>query len=280
MAFTGVDIYRTFQQRVAMAYTGFLSPTKATRLLRQSLYDSVEEKYRAISSKEDVKAYDEIRTYILTDVSFALTNNFIDTFTFSLQNYMRMLAVKAYFQDPIYNIPITAQTATTPSVITFTRRNNFRNEQMFIPTVGEIWLRKLNSFQFAVYLDSNFQTPVNITTNVVGQILSRIFFNWCKQISSTEKISPLVNPTANSPYYEITTAGIKIHPTTLPCTEIRLDYIKKLDEISVTSTQDYELFFPYKFISFVIEKACVLFGGESRDTEEVQLSQIQTQQNP
>lgn len=284
---TGSEFLKTLKSKVGQAYSGLLNDTfKANRLVLNSVSDAIEDKYKTLATE---KVYDELRNLIVVDAAFSLTNDSValNTSLLGIGDYLHLLAVKAHFNKPLFLTVIDA-TNTTPIVIELEDRNNLRTgEQIkfsgFLGNTnanGDFYIRKLNEFQFALYQDSNLQTPQAGNGNYTsGGTLSRIFFNYCKQYVSDTKISVLNTPTESNPRFEIANSNLRIYPT--GSTEIRIDYIKKFPPIDVAdNVVDLELVYPLKFLEYIIDKSSTIFFQMVRDSEGWQESRVSTQVNP
>ena len=276
------ELYKNIQQLCSQSYTGFLSVAKANRLIKQATSNAIDEKYRTLSTE---KVYDELRNLISVETPYTLTGGSITLGQPDVTDYLHLLAVKAYFEDPVY-LTFTVSN-TTPIILTFTKRNNVRNEQMAISGVvgttnanGVRWLRKLNEVNFALYADENFQTPIAGNGGYVsGGTIARVFYEYCELYRSDEKIGVLNIPTPAQPKYEVANSKLIIRPS--GAQQVSLDYIKTPTDINVTdTTTNLETIYPYKLLMFIAEKTATLFGIEERDTELMQLSNVTNQQNP
>jgi hypothetical protein len=71
MAIIGIDISRLFDAQVDKAYSGYLDPPKKNRLIKKSLTELVEKKYRGLDTQQE---YDELSSMIVADFSITPVN--------------------------------------------------------------------------------------------------------------------------------------------------------------------------------------------------------------
>ncbi len=281
MATTGADILKYLNQKIGHAYTGYLDIFKANRLIKDATAQAIEDKYRTLSKQ---KNYDEIRNFIAANWTFILAGDAVYLGSGGVTDYLHLLAVKVYFEQPLF-LSFTSQN-TTPLLLVFTKRNNLRTgEQVTIAGVtgntnanGTFFIKRLNDYKYVLYADQNFQTPIVGNGTGTNGTIARVFFNYAKPYVSDAKIGVLNVPTVEDPAYETANGKLILHPT--GGKYILMDYIKIFTDIDTANTTfDYETLYPYKFIQYIINKSVVLFAEQERDTELYQEGNAQLMQN-
>lgn len=219
----------------------------------------------------------------LTGGSYTVNSGIVLTKS-TLPDYWHSLATKCKFIQPVYGYTVTDASNTSPIVIKLDKRNSFRSgEWITISGIsgntaanGIFYVKKLNSFTFALFQDQNLQFPV--TGNGIyssGGTLSRIFYEYTFNYVSEQKTSVITTPATNLPAVEIANNQIKIYPLDITCTEVTIDYISK-PPVYITCTDntiDMGLYFPDNFLLFVVSMAAEIFAKQVRDIELVQMEQ-------
>lgn len=286
---TGLQLFKYFQQKAGYAYTGSLVTATANDLFRDALISSLEKKYRELL---DQKEYDEIRSIIKTEKIFALTNNAINITPISgIVDYWHLLTVKAKFTKNTFYTVAEAINAT-PIIVEIKQRNNLRTgERLLLASVigntntnGLRYAKKINQSKIALYSDKDFQTAIaGNGTYTGGGTISRIHYEYCKMQRSDTKIGEFNKADIDFPLYEITENLLKIYPIDEVCEEITIDYVSNPPTSAIIQVQDnvidLELFYPVKFLYYVIDSARTIFAEKYRDPQLYQQAQASQQQN-
>jgi len=213
------------------------------------------------------------------------------TYNKMIDDYMHLLTIKTKFTQIITNVNITDASKQTPIIITVDKQNNLRTgEEIEIKSVvgntaanGVFFIKKLNSKKFSLFSDKNLTTPVaGDNLYVSGGTISRVFNNYCKPFFSDRKIGVYGQPTVDKPKFEIADNFIKLYPLDETAQEITIDYISKdIILIDVNDDKlDLELFYPEKFLFYIMTVAAELFSESIKDQELLQTSLTETQINP
>lgn len=208
-----------------------------------------------------------------------------------IDDYMHLLTIKTKFTQIITNINITDASKQTPVIITVDKQNNLRTgEEIEIKSVigntaanGVFFIKKLNSKKFSLFSDKKLTTSISGDNPYVsGGTISRVFYNYCKPFFSDRKIGVYGQPTVSNPKFEIADNFIKLYPLDETAEEITIDYISKdivLIDVNDNKT-DLELFYPEKFLFYIMTVAAELFSESIKDQELLQTSLTETQINP
>jgi hypothetical protein len=207
-------------------------------------------------------------------------------------DYWHLLTTRAkYVKDSYYTI--TGATNASPIRITIGQRNNLRTGQkVSIANVGGNtnangvrYIKTINSYQFEIYADKDLQTPIvgNAAYTSGGEVL-RIFYEYCERVFSDQKLAPFKKSTIDIPGVEVGDNFMKFYPADETCSEISLDYIALPTGnliIDITNNIiDLEIYYPQKFLFFILEEAVIIFSDKTRDTELRQTAQATIVQNP
>lgn len=215
------------------------------------------------------------------------------TTAWQITDYHHLLSIKAKFLSQVYDLTISDASNATPIVITFNERNSFRTgEQIQFSGIlgntaanGTFYIKKISEKKFGLYADKAFQSPVvgngTYVSNTAEKIY-RIYDNWCKPYVSDRKIAITDTPTLDYPKFEMTRRQIRVYPEDYSCTQVRADYIStsiKYIDVADANT-DLELYFPYKFLTFVADTAKRMLAGAIKDMDLFQTATLDLKDNP
>ncbi len=90
------------------------------------------------------------------------------------------------------------------------------------------------------------------------------------------------DPKIDRPKFEMGNNLMKIYPLNYTCQEITVDYVSNaLVLIDPTdNVQDLELYYPFKFLTYVADTCKDIFFGNVENYAAIQKSQLDLKQNP
>jgi hypothetical protein len=205
-------------------------------------------------------------------------------------DYWHLLSMKVKYSQPIYDWTVTAASNTSPIVLTISSYNSFRTgEKLTISGVtgntnanGTFYVKVVNTKKLALYADVNFQTPIAGNSFYTGGgVIAREYYNYVTPYLSEEKIGFYNEPTVDDPGIDIVNNRLKIYPTSVPCTEVTIDYVKVPQQLIVTTDNiiDLTLYYPEKFLLLIVDEAAQIFAGQVRDPELYQEQTVEIAQN-
>lgn len=208
------------------------------------------------------------------------------TYDAMVSDYWHLLTLEAKFQKQIYDFGVSTISNATPCVVTLDFYNNISTgEQITISNSfgntavnGTWYVKKLNEFNFSLYSDKNFQTPVvGNGAYTGGAVMTRTWYNYAKPYISDVKIGELNLPTVADPKVEIADRYIKVYPLTETCLEVSMDYLRKpIVNIDITDNViDLEKYYPTIFLNQIASEMQMQFAATLRDPEAYQSSAIQ-----
>jgi len=198
-----------------------------------------------------------------------------------ISDYWQMIQVSAQYSVLYDDVNILTTSATTPVKITLDARTNIRTKMKgTVSTVGTVYFKKLNDFQFFLYSDEFLRTPTVGTVASTGGTVSQTFYNPCKPFLPKTNISPLGDPTPDAPKWKDSRKMLKFHPLNYTCSQITIDYLAEPDVLPDAADNNIDLtnYFSSKFWEHFVDVAAKLFGEESRDVlliEEAQQNIVQ-----
>jgi len=207
-----------------------------------------------------------------------------------IADYWHYFFGKAKFTVPT-TYSITASTNSSPIRITLNKRSFFRSYD--IVTIAGItgntnangtrYLKMANETQYFLYSDATLQTPVvgNGTQGGTGTI-SQVLYSPLKFKRSDEKGNLYGQPSEANPYYQESKQFIKILPSTIPCSEITIDYLRVPQRfIDVgDAVFDFDLWYPKQFQYAIINHTALLMAEALRDSGLMSVESQQIISNP
>lgn len=279
MPTSGSQFSQLVLTKIDKAYSDYWNNTKQNNIIQEAFIKAIEIKYRSIVTQENT---DEMYNLIRTNVVYIPVNNTVNLLT-GITDYMHLLALKV--KNTKFNtVSITAATNTAPIVITTNGQLDLRtgdlatitgvngnlaaNGDRYVKTGYEDF--EYNKFTYRLYQNAKLSVPIAGTgVYTTGGTIVRVVYTEAKKKDSYRKYSTLGEPTIHDPYYEEADGLLKLLPLTEPCTEITIDYIKKITvPIDVTdAATDLELTYPLRFLYFLADETAKLLGIYARDWE-------------
>lgn len=191
-------------------------------------------------------------------------------------DYLHYLYAKVTFNNPLYDVLITASTNSLPIRMTLDKRTKLRTKDQILAAgvAGNTnvnsrrYLKQLNAKYYSLYNDINLQSPINgngtqTGTGTISQIITSPVRTWL----SDQKGAIYSQGTPELPRIQQGRLTFYIYPLEIPCESMELDYIKKAPiDIDVSNDLiDFEKFYPYFFLVRIATEAGRLFSGEARD---------------
>lgn len=282
MAFTGLNFSDQIDIISDLAYGTYFDPAKKNSLIKESLIKMVSLKYAGLDTQAE---YDELYQFIKTKSSFIATNNSIDISPVGvIQDYMHLLAIRPVFSVPT-SVIIDGATNATPIVIQLDRKTMLRDGSYVLlagatqntSINGYRYLRQVNSYKYALYLDSNLLVPVPGNGTTAGTITLNIVHqnSFCTQYKSGEKGTGFMVPTLYRPMFEIANGLIKLYPDNETCNSAYIDYIKKpldsqLPDIT-NNVIDLENTYSLRFLYYWADQVVKTYGEIMREYNVVQM---------
>lgn len=200
-------------------------------------------------------------------------------------DYNHLLAVKTKYNQQLNCKMIDASNAQ-PIRIKVDKRNNLKSgDKIEISGIigntnanGTYFIKKINSFNFDLYLDKDFLNP--ITGNGVYQGISSItrpLYKYVTNLFSNQKISAYEMATIDNPKVERGNQMLQIAPYDYVCSEISIDYISDtIQGIDVAdAVVNLEDYYHIDFLYFVLDTAANLFSQRIKDDELYKTSSVE-----
>ncbi len=214
------------------------------------------------------------------------------TFSKLVADYMHITSVKCKYTEPQIGLWITTTTGVSPIAIVFNQRNKFRDKSRIqlsnmtgTPAANGTWYYKqYNTIGGALYQNEDLtikSTGGTPSPNSQGSV-SYIWYNEAKPKFADRSIDPYEEATPDEPQFETADKFIKFYPANRTCTEITLAYIK-IPQVFIDCTnvtRDYSLYYPEKYIYFLISVAIRLLSTELRDQLLAVETSTELQTNP
>lgn len=194
-----------------------------------------------------------------------------------ISDYMHLYAVKCRFTDNLH-IPVNISSGSSPITIFFKKKNKVRDgDQITISGMthntnanGTWYPKQVSSVGYQLFYDKDFQSP---STGGVGYAfpegdVSVTTYEYAKPNFSDRKIDPFNTATVELPKYETANKCIKFYPTDKVCDEITLDYVStpKVFVDVLDDSTDLSLYYPEKYLYFIVDMAIKLMAVPLRDT--------------
>lgn len=190
-------------------------------------------------------------------------------------DYMHLYAVKCKYSEPVTQ-RIVATSGISPISIRYSNKTQIRTGMqitlsgMLNANANGTWyVRQINNTVYDLYTDAALTIPSTggTTTSAVQGATSILWYEYAKPSFSDRKIDPYEQAQANLPQYESAGKFLKFYPRNLTCSEITMDYIK-VPQIFIDvadSTIDLSLYYPDKYLYWIIDQAIKLFSTPLRD---------------
>lgn len=184
-------------------------------------------------------------------------NNIVPNYNHYLYSEAKILEQKA---------TITAVQTGSQTIITTSSPHYLRTNDI-IDISGVVGVTGINTQHTITVLNS---TKIRIGTTsgtyVSGGAISLVYQNQARLYRSDQKGFVFAKPTNDSPKYSIGDGIMFYTPTTQ---SVLIDYVTELPiEIDVTDTViDLELYFPYKFLTYLADECVLNAGAQMRDME-------------
>lgn len=255
----------------------------------------------------------ETGTYTNNSGMFYWNNTSANSSPLQLINYFHLLNITATYVKTIYppigiSTLISDATNNSPVRISLFTWNNLRTgDQVTLNGFslntnanGTFYINKVNSLQFDLYNDKYFLSPVIGNGAYVPtdpMTIGRTYIKPCKPYMPDERISPLSNPSEDSPRYlesnnqlifypqnpaklislsfDYVTLPLNIFDTTEPFTTYPYAFINTNDNVL-----DMSVYYHHRFLERLPEKFIELVSRQSRDNDLMQETQIIDQNNP
>ena len=287
---TGEDINKLYEQQIGQTYSGIEDIAKKNRRFQRALIDAIEDKYGKYSIDQQ---YEELATFIKTEVAFTPTVNTVSLTTNSINH---VLSAKAKYLKQIEDMVVVDASNSTPIIIeTFNATNIRRGDVIKISGIqgnvaanGEYYVLPLNKFKFALYSSPGTSNPVAGSGTYVQSfnvLFQRVYYNYCQMVKADEKINSWKRATVAFPLYEYSQQDIKFYPSNATDgypVEVSMNFVTSyiIPILLNDSSTDYLLIYPEKFIYNVINFAARSFDLSFKDYTAAQVVQQDIQINP
>lgn len=289
MPFTGSDFKTLVDVKSDRAYSNYFDDTKKNIIIQEAINKGIDFK---IAENDKIQVQSDLFGIYKSNVTYTPSSNTINLQAggAGISDYFRLYNLSAKFVLPM-NVNVIAASNTTPIRITLSASTNLRTGELVVISGitsntnanGSRYLKKVSSKIFELYSDINLLNPIagnGTYSGTAGQI-SRVIYNFTKNLKPNRKFSVLNEPTVYDPFIEVANNLIKIYPLTSACSEATVDYISTPTYIDVTdNVTDLLLVYSQRFLYFLADETCRLMGLYSRDPELMQGEQAEMIQQP
>lgn len=277
MPLTGTDFDRMIDIKSDNAYSGYFDSAKKNVIIAEAINKAIDFK---VAGNDRIQIQDDLFGIFKSNVVYTPSSNTVSLVSggAGISDYFHMMNVKCQFIVPLTGNYILQALSGSPIQITLYKESNLRTGENVVisgvttntNTNGSRYLYMLNPKRFRLYSDINLLTPVpsNGIYNGNSGVISRVVYNYAKDLKSSRKFSTLNAPTIDNPFYEIADSVVKVYPLTYVCSEVTVDYISLPTYIDVDDavTDLYATYSP-RFIDFIADETCRLMGMSTRDSE-------------
>lgn len=279
MATSSETFDNLFQRRVDMNYNSYYSPVQRERVYKQALYNAFERIYRSMDVQEE---YDELRSFIKTNIALTPVNNEINIDTV-IPDYNHYLFARGIFYAP-YNPKLNFKEISYNGSQTIVKTNSvlpyrdgdlvrFFNVIAMPEANGQFYVKQIAYKVYQLFTDPELTIPflaniTNIYTSDAGNSQQVLETKFMVQYSD-ERIQVLDQPTIRNPKVMIAERKLEIYPN--GCQSFILDYLT-LPPVFITQTNgvfdpnnNLEAFYPFKFIMQILGTAAEIYNTEIKD---------------
>jgi len=213
------------------------------------------------------------------------------THAFMFENMMHPLTMQSTFVDPSRNEVSSVNPGT--AMVTFLWATAIRSgdkirieNALGVTGLNADFYAEVRSRQGSVlylYSDPNLLVPVTSLSGTYqgGGIAKIIVDEYMTKLFPDRRIAPSSDSDAWHPKYGTNDNGFNIYPNNQVCTSIKADYIKNPEvEIDTLDAKlDLELYYPYKFLMHIKDRAVTTWMIRMREEETAQISNAQDNTN-
>lgn len=197
-------------------------------------------------------------------------------------DYLGLLAMKTKFIQEL-KLSVTEASNSSPIRIRVDKRTNIKSGELInvsgvvdnTNANGDRYFKKINTYEFDLYLDSDLRSPVSGNGVFSGSAkLNRIYYKSATPYYSSQQIAKYKEPTISFPQFDRAENVLKVLPNDRVCQEITMDYLiipSVFIDVS-NSTVDLENYYSYDFLIGVMDTAKDMFFMRSKDFESLQAS--------